>query len=97
MPHHRVGGQRASGGIGSVSQLSLNKERSGGFESTVRGGEHAETPQGQHAKSARGSMEHGSMRRGPWVLANRQEPRGRKVWINPSPWMAVVPLLTTRW
>lgn len=34
---------------------------------------------------------------GPWVLANRQEPRGRKVWINHSPWIAVVPLLTTRW
>lgn len=54
VPHHRVSGQRASGGIGSVSQLSLNKESSGGSESTVRGGGRAEAPQGSACKVSQG-------------------------------------------
>lgn len=44
-PHHRVSGQRAGGGIGSVSQLSLDRERGGDGESIARGRGHAEAPQ----------------------------------------------------
>lgn len=54
VPHHRVSGQRASRGIGSVSQFSLNKERSGGSESTVNGSEHAEAPQRSACKVSQG-------------------------------------------
>lgn len=73
MPHHRVSRQRVGGGIGSVSQLSLNRETGSGCESTARGSGHAEVlprDSDQHAKSARGRREWGHARRA-WLHASR--------------------------
>lgn len=65
----------ASGGIGSVSQRGLNKERSGGSESTVKGSERGDATQGstcivsQRGGEGQGKM--GACAEGLWVLANR--------------------------
>ena len=79
-PHHRVSGQRAGGGIGSVCQLSLNRERGSDYESTARGSGHAmglPKGSGQHAKSARGQERTGAC---AWGLSACQaRPQGRKV------------------
>lgn len=59
-PQHRVSGQRAGGGIGSVSQRSLNRERGSSYDSTARGSGHAvglPKGSGPHADSARGRTE----------------------------------------
>jgi hypothetical protein len=66
VPHHWVSGQRAGGGIGSVSQLSLNRERGSGCESTAKGSGHAEGSLVglKSACKVRGAGENGGMSRG---------------------------------
>lgn len=60
-PHHRVSGQRAGGGIGPVSQLSLDRERGSDSESTARGLGRAEAPRRGwwRAESARRQVREG--------------------------------------
>lgn len=96
VPHHRVSGQRAGGGIRSVSQRSLNRERGSDCESTSRGGEHAEVlPRGsdQHAQQPEGR----SIGTCAGLGACQQMSGGGRYGSRCCPWPTAVPPLTTRW
>lgn len=63
VPHHRVSGQRAGGGIGPVSQLSLDREMGSAVRAWPGASEHAVVflrGSVQHAKSARGQERMGT-------------------------------------
>lgn len=97
-PHHRVSGQRAGGGIGPVSQLSLNRERGGAVRAQPGPSGHAvvlSRGSVRHAKSARGQERMGTC--APGLGACQQKPQGGRYGSQRCFWPAAVLPLTTRW